>query len=65
MALPCDMAVPLMCDMAGDPMFQSGQFAVEDVQEFNGYVIHRGKQVSGVLSAGDLVQPLIAQVKTK
>ncbi|XP_070174017.1 alanine--tRNA ligase, cytoplasmic-like isoform X2 [Littorina saxatilis] len=40
---------------------QGGQFAVEDVQEYNGYVIHLGTLVSGSLVPGDIIHPVVSQ----
>ncbi|XP_076454369.1 alanine--tRNA ligase, cytoplasmic-like [Babylonia areolata] len=45
----------------GTLVSENGEFVVEDVQVFNDCVLHLGKQVSGTLSVGDHVQPVIAQ----
>lgn len=43
----------------GTLVSQSGELAVQDVQEFNCYVVHLATLTSGVLNAGDLVTPFI------
>ncbi|KAL8625508.1 hypothetical protein ACOMHN_014597 [Nucella lapillus] len=45
----------------GTLVSENGEFEVEEVEEFNSYVLHVGKQTSGVLTTGDLVHLNIAQ----